>query len=272
VKEARVAELGKRLLSVLPPDTAKSWEMLRDLLPASMTLYGGTAIAAHLHHRVSRDLDFFFDDNDVRLERLAEHLGRLRKTAITFLDDDSLNAVFGDTKVQFLRTRGQVELEPPTNVEGLLVAGIRDLLATKLKVIADRGEMRDYYDIMLIEQQTPFGVEAGLLDYQARYNDRNANNLFAIVRALGYLDDVVDDPGLPVSRTSIEAYWQNRQIDVLAALDSSGSVRARPGRLDIAALFAPEPREGGPEESAGRVWVAPHVRNGRRVEGHWRRT
>jgi hypothetical protein len=48
-----------------------------------MVLDGGTAIAAHLSHRTSRDLDFFFDDPDIDLASLPEALTALRPTAVT---------------------------------------------------------------------------------------------------------------------------------------------------------------------------------------------
>jgi len=37
-----------------------------------------------------------------------------------------------------------------------------DLLATKLKVIGDRGELRVYFDVLTIERNTGHRVEGGL--------------------------------------------------------------------------------------------------------------
>jgi len=39
------------------------------------------------------------------------------------------------------------------------------------------------------------------------------------VRALGYLDDVADDPGLPMYQRDIEAYWKQRQPEIIRSLD-----------------------------------------------------
>lgn len=284
------APLSKPLRDVLPADTATAWVMLRDVLPESMVLYGGTAIAAHLHHRVSRDLDFFFDDDTVDLQALRERLESLRTTAVTHQDNDTLNVIFGNTKVQFLRTRRQAHLEPPTNIEGLRVAGLRDLLATKLKVIADRGELRDYFDIKVIDQQTPIKVETGLADYQRRYHDTNPNNLAAIVGGLGYFEDVVDDPGIPTPRHVIESYWASRQAQLLHSLDASGAIQEPPtsspsdfDRPTQEATRTATSPEALPSSQAspcptgdtfggdGKVWVPPHIRNGRHVQGYWRR-
>ena len=44
------------------------------------------------------------------------------------------------------RSRPQHLLEPPEEVDGLRIAGLSDLMAMKLKVVGDRGELRDYFD------------------------------------------------------------------------------------------------------------------------------
>lgn len=141
-------------------------------------------------------------------------------------------------------------LGPLRRVAGIDVADLSDLLATKLKVIGDRGELRDYYDIEVIEERTTLTVEQGIALYVARYRpDPPEPSVAHIVRALGYLDDVADDPALPVPRARIVDYWSRRQGEVAAALDPAG--RRRPAGsvtfeqighlLDEAADPAPAP-------------------------------
>ena len=48
--------LPDRVRRVLPGDTAWAWETLAQHLPPQFDLGGGTAVAAHLGHRKSRDL------------------------------------------------------------------------------------------------------------------------------------------------------------------------------------------------------------------------
>ncbi|WP_129662720.1 nucleotidyl transferase AbiEii/AbiGii toxin family protein [Phytoactinopolyspora endophytica] len=106
------------------------------------------------------------------------------------------------------------------SVGGVEVAGLRDLFAMKLKVIADRGELRDYFDLLTIEQRTEFKVETGLGFFVERYRPRVPRQaVAAIVLGLGYLDDVADDPTLPLRRDEIEKYWQRRQPDIGKALE-----------------------------------------------------
>lgn len=106
-----------------------------------------------------------------------------------------------------------------TRVEGIDVAGVRDILAMKLKVIRERGELRDYFDLMAIEQQGGLTVEEGLALFLARYRARpDSGTLGPIVRALGHLDDVDEDEALPLQKADIAAYWRRRQPEVASTL------------------------------------------------------
>lgn len=212
--------LPQRVRSVLPPDTAAAWPKVVSCLPDGAYLAGGTALAVHLSHRISRDLDVFvqrpFDTAQLRT-RLAS-LGNL---TVTSLSDDTLNGVLDHTKVQFLLADTQQPLDAFEDVAGMPVSGLRDLLATKLKVIANRGELRDYFDLMKIEEMTEHRVEQGLSYYLRRYRvGPDDSSLGAIVRALGYLDDVAPDPGLPVTKEDVAAYWSGRLGDVARSLQS----------------------------------------------------
>jgi len=210
--------LPPELQDVLPGDVARSWELIASALPRELYLIGGTALAVHLHHRVSRDLDFFFHD-DVDLDRLAATLQEAGPFAVTLRSEGTLNGLFSETKVQFLSAASQELLEQPAEVAGVRVAGIGDIFATKLKVIGDRGELRDYLDLMAIERQAGRRVEEGLGLFLTRYRvppgDTSINH---IVTALGYLGDVDEDDLLPVEKDVIEAYWRRRQPEIVRHL------------------------------------------------------
>lgn len=210
--------LPPALQDVLPGDTAQSWELIAPALPQQLYLIGGAALAVHLHHRVSRDLDFFFHE-EVDLDRLAATLQELGPFAITLRSEGTLNGLFSETRVQFLSAASQLLLEQPTEVAGLRVAGIGDIFATKLKVIGDRGELRDYFDLMVIERQAGRRVEEGLglflTRYQVRPGDPTINH---IISALGYLGDVDEDDLLPMGKDVIEAYWRKRQPEIVRHL------------------------------------------------------
>lgn len=151
---------------------------------------------------------------------LAERIGALAPFAVTLQDDRTLHGVLGSTKVQFLEAIGQHFVEPPVDIAGLAVAGIGDILATKLKVIQDRGEHRDYFDIKAIEQHGGRDVETGLLLFARHYQLQNPEAaIVEVVRGLGYHGDLDEDPAVPQPLSVTTSYWESRVPALLAALD-----------------------------------------------------
>ena len=220
--------LPGRLRDVLSPDAAETWERIAPIVPEAAYLGGGTAIAVHIHHRQSRDLDFFYHENALDLDALHEALSKAGPFAVTQRLPGTLAGICSATNLQFLHAdaeQPQRMLEQPAVVAGLRVAGLTDLMAMKVKVIAQRGELRDYFDLMAIEQSTGHTVEEGLSYFLARFQPTDASNqVMAVIRALGYLDDVDEDELLPAGRSDIARYWQRRQPEVLksAGLLTSG--------------------------------------------------
>ena len=121
-------------------------------------LYGGTAIALRLGHRPSVDFDFF---SEKPLDRQAIHTSlplmanaatlQDEKNALTVLirPDDSNDLQPTHVKVSFfgMVDGGRVG-EPDTTDDGVLqVASLVDLMATKVKVVLQRAEAKDYRDI-----------------------------------------------------------------------------------------------------------------------------
>ncbi len=214
--------LPDALQGLLGTATVRAWRTLAPVLPNGMYLGGGTAVAVHLLHRESRDLDFFFHKDAVDLERLSSELGGTGAFAVTYESAGTLRGVFGETKVEFFHAdevRPQHLLEKPSTVAGLPVAGLKDLMAMKLKVVGDRGEMRDYYDIMLIEQRAGLTVEDGLALLLERYAlSSTSDSLAHIISALGYLDDLEEDDSIPVDKAELSEWWTNRQRRLLRNL------------------------------------------------------
>jgi hypothetical protein len=211
-------------------------------VPPSGYLVGGTALTVHLRHRVSRDLDVFLSRRE-DLDALARALAEVGRLHVSYLDDSTLNATLDSTRLQFLEAADQREVAPTTLVGGLRVASVEDLAAMKLKVIVDRGELRDYFDLMVLDSTGTVPVEEGLAHFFARYdppNPRQYDDL--ILRALSYTDDVQDDPGLPVERARVTGYWSRRAPAVVAALSLRGGLSPQahpPFRSLVPASHAP---------------------------------
>ncbi|WP_206447346.1 nucleotidyl transferase AbiEii/AbiGii toxin family protein [Agrococcus sp. KRD186] len=212
------AEELDELRQFLPEATAEAWEKLAPVVPQWAYLAGETALTVHLHHRVSRDLDFF-TEREFPVAAVLDPVEIVGRFAVSRAEPGTVNGTFEGAKVQFLDASSQRILEPLTPWAGLRISSVADLMAMKLKVVRDRGELRDYFDLMAIEQQTDLRTEEGMRLVVERYAPRGPEALIAeTVRALGYLDDVEDDPSLPVSRKDITSYWVSRQKPLLSWL------------------------------------------------------
>lgn len=207
----------------LPPKgIQKTWAILAPLLPRELYLAGGTGVIVHLHHRESRDLDFFYHHAAVDLQRLKETVAAAGTFAVGLEDAGTLKGVFGATRLEFLHAdevQPQTLLDEPIEVCGLRVAGLRDLLAMKLNVVRERGELRDYYDIKAIEERSGLSVEDGLVFFMERYRVTAQDTAVGqTVKALGYLDDIEEDDLLPLSKDELSAWWAKRQASLVRNL------------------------------------------------------
>lgn len=210
------------LHEALPSGTAHAWLELAPVLPDPLYLGGGTAVAVHLRHRESRDLDFFFHDRAVDLGELAKSLDLAGRFAVTYEGAGTLRGLFDSTKVEFLHAdevKPQTLLEEPQVIANLRVAGLKDLMAMKLAALAGRGEMRDYFDIQAIELQAGLSVEDGMALFAERYGlGPGSEAVRHVVAALGYLDDLEQDDAVPASKNELATWWKKRQARLVRHL------------------------------------------------------
>jgi predicted nucleotidyltransferase component of viral defense system len=214
--------LPDRLRRILPADTARSWLTLAGHLPGELYLGGGTAVAAHLGHRESRDLDFFFH-RAVDLDELKDAIGRLGAFAVTHESEDTLRGLFGATKIEIFDASRLKRLAKPQDLAGLKVASLQDLMAMKIKVMAERGEMRDYFDVRAIDEEGAISVEEGVELYIERYDVNPAGPALPhLYMAMGDLSDVETDDSLSIGKRALQAWWSRRQATVLRNSDRFG--------------------------------------------------
>jgi hypothetical protein len=137
-------------LDILAEAQRGLWPELAQV-PAEFTLYGGTAIALQLGHRQSVDFDFFssqpFDPHELQesIPFLADATVELSKanTLTVFVDRGKRVAVsfFGLPWLRSLR------LPWVCADNGLKVASLLDLAATKASAVQGPAEAKDYLDI-----------------------------------------------------------------------------------------------------------------------------
>ena len=181
-------------LSILPAPQLCLWPEL-DSTPDHFTLYGGTALALRLGHRVSVDFDFF-SSQSFDPDRLADVIPYLRDAERVQVDSNTLTCRVdrgGPILVSFFGglSLGQVAAREVAEGRSLYVASLLDIAGTKVAVVQKRAEMKDYLDIDALLQygvDLPTMLAAGRVVYGQSFNPMIA------LKALSYFEDV---PKLP---------------------------------------------------------------------------
>lgn len=208
---------------LLPADMREVWPVLQQATQLiEGCLMGGTALAIHLRHRVSYDLDYM-TAKGFSGDRLAK---KLEKVAADIEVDasgpDQMHARIKSVQVQVFKTPhrganpGHVKtLKQPISIDGLPVASLPDLLASKLDVIMYRPKLRDYIDLMAIDVAGPYTLEDGLRFHMNRYGITpacdDAARIVQLLESPGQLDR---DPRFEDRKETVLQHLANRALDL----------------------------------------------------------
>lgn len=153
------------------PDTERLWSLLKTQPELKgFTLVGGTALALHLGHRVSEDLDFMIKANKLPRRRIEALKRECAEAGFEFLSVDSVGALaeFEDTGMDYADYQqdymvgGTVKLTlvaPDPEVARLLregtesgprIAGIDEIFQLKCIACANRTKSRDWLDVYMM--------------------------------------------------------------------------------------------------------------------------
>lgn len=181
-------------LTMLPPPQLRLWSEL-DTTPEHFTLYGGTALALRLAHRVSVDFDFFSNESfdPDHLAQTVTYLGGAERVQVA---PNTLTCRVdrnGPVLISFFGGLGLGQVTPRDQPKGrsLYVASALDIAGTKVAVVQKRAEVKDYLDIDALMQHgisLSTALAAGLVVYGRSFNP------LITLKALSYFDDV---PMLP---------------------------------------------------------------------------
>ena len=186
------------LADVLPENLRRVWPHVADCAKrVGGVLMGGTAVAIHLRHRISEDLDVI---------TLREFSGRNQEkqlraavTSVTTIEvsDNMFHGFVEGVKVDIFRALtsdgiGPSQMSwvaPAARVAGMNVGSFPDLMATKLDVIRFRTKLRDYLDLAAMDQSGVCSLEAGLGYYCKRFGYSHPPH------ALEQIARLIEDPG-----------------------------------------------------------------------------
>lgn len=202
---------------VMPAPQQRLWPELA-AVPSSFVLYGGAALSLRFGYRQSEDFDFFATEG-FQVEELLEDLPWLRHGERLQAKTNTLTVLLdrgGPVKVSFFGglAIGRVG-SPQLTADGVLrVAATLDVAATKVAVIQQGAESKDYLDLAEVLGQG-IGLEQALAAARALYGE--SFNPMISLKALTYFEDG-DLPTLPdqVKRLLIEAASQVRVLPRIA--------------------------------------------------------
>lgn len=176
-------------LGALPAAQKEIWASLAPASHLNFVLYGGTAVALHLGHRVSVDFDFFRSE-PLNKDQIRETFTFVHGAAVLQDMPDTLVVLAGmpsgPVKVSFFGniSFGRVN-DPLQTCDGtMLVASLDDLMATKLKTTLQRAEGKDYRDIAAMIT-AGVSLPIGLGAFRKMFDGEPAQ----VLRALGFFED-----------------------------------------------------------------------------------
>lgn len=208
-------------MATLPPAQKDLWPELESAAKMGFVLYGGTAIALRLGHRTSVDFDFF-TDLDLHRKTLTQNMPFLQrsslvqdeKNALTFLVPDRAGTG-AHVKLSFFGAIAFGRIgEPNVTDDGVLqVASLDDLMATKVKVILQRAEAKDYQDIAAMIR-AGVRLDKGLAAASAFYgpNFQPSESLRALVF---FEDGDLNQLGAEDRQTLVTAATSVRELPIL---------------------------------------------------------
>jgi hypothetical protein len=223
-------------MEILPPPQQQLWRELEPGVRLGLVLYGGTAIGLRLGHRRSIDFDFF-TEKPLERETLDEAFPFLKKSIVlqqqphtlTVLvpahEADRRRAAEQSVKVSFFGNLdiGRID-KPELTEDGVLnVASLDDLMATKLKVLLQRIEAKDYKDIAAM-------LEAGV----------------SLARGLAGASQIYKGAFQPSESLKALVYFEGGDLDLLTTrerevlIGAAQKVRDLPSVSWISGLSIPE--------------------------------
>jgi predicted nucleotidyltransferase component of viral defense system len=168
----------------------------------SFYLAGGTGLALQLGHRKSVDLDFF-----TRGDFAPEDLSAMMKNHDLLPEGEirgrgTLHCILEGIKSSFISYDSLLHF-PLLELNSLDIADWRDITTEKLRIVADRGQKKDFYDLYFGVQL--LGIDS-LVELSFKKFAKNVN-YFHLLKGLTYFEDAEKNPEPMIIDESVT--WDN---------------------------------------------------------------
>ena len=139
----------------------------RDLDKAGFMLCGGGALALHLGHRQSTDIDLF-TPKAITAEAMKKFMEQSfgPRVDVYSQSDLGIRGFLDGVKFDMIRFPYQMQ-HPPLAEQNIRFLDFRDAVGMKVHAVANRGLRRDFYDLAEILQRMP--LKDVLANYQQQF-------------------------------------------------------------------------------------------------------
>lgn len=186
-------------------DLLRRLQRLPDL--TSTRLVGGTALALHLGHRKSVDLDMFGTfDPIVSYRKLLADAGH----SVEGAENGTVQSLRVNNVKVDLVNYPYPWLDDAIEEGNIRLAGLRDIAAMKLSAVANRVRKKDFIDVARLLDV--FSLDQMLSLYKEKFS---VSELSFPLRGLMYFDDAEEDPMPEMFDSNFT--WENVKKTVVAA-------------------------------------------------------
>jgi len=188
-------------ISTVAPNTLELLKKIQSISELADTrLVGGTALAFHLGHRLSIDLDLFGSFEQEIITKILS-----TESFNSFIVLSETNAVkhylINQIKVDIVNYEQYQWLEKPLIEGQIRVAGLKDIAAMKIAAIANRGSKKDFIDLFFL--LNIFDIHEIIEFYKTKYS---FSEVFFAIRSLSYFDDAEKDE---MPKMYIQTKWED---------------------------------------------------------------
>jgi predicted nucleotidyltransferase component of viral defense system len=179
----------------------------------NFVLVGGSALALHISHRQSEDLDFFTYQDVFNKTAILDYIKCFPHREIINNSPQQLDLLLNGVKVTFFNARW--DFLAPNQIQSFNLASLKAIAGMKTNALFVRAKYRDYYDLYCLAQN---GMALNDIFNAGQVILEGINfKLFCI--ALTYIDDIEDDnidhlqPRERVSKQAIRTYFEKQLVD-----------------------------------------------------------
>jgi len=184
-------------------------------------LTGGTALSEfYLQHRLSEDLDFFTEENEVDQKLVEAYLKKISsKLSIEEIKRTVFMGLFSYTLIFRDNSKLKVDfnyypfprIEKGTKYGNLSIDSLRDIAANKVHTLFVKPRDRDYLDLYFIMKNSDFELKKLILDAKAKF-DWDIDRLTLVSQLLRVKEiEVLETPKLlaPFNKKQMDDFFVN---------------------------------------------------------------